>query len=211
MMDLHILNLGAVTIPLPRYTFAQAESAADEWGANCGPNALAVMTGRSLDEVHPHLPKFDERRYTNPSMMFAALKSLGIRYSCGASAQSSENQGMLAWPSFGLARIQWEGPWTKPGVPIAARYRHTHWVGAMLYNGDQGVFDVNCLNNGSGWVLVDEWASVVVPWLLSHTEPKASGKWHITHSVELLDVGVARYADRPQAKGCALHNPRPAR
>jgi len=169
----------------PRFTFDEAEAAADAWGANCGPAALAMMTRRTLDEVHPHIPKFDERHYTNPSMMFAALDSLGVRYYCGASAQSSENQGMLAWPEFGLARIQWEGPWTKPGVPMVARYRHTHWVGSMQIFGEAGVFDVNCLNNGSGWVSLQEWATILVPWLLKQCSPRATGGWHITHSVEL--------------------------
>lgn len=167
--------------PLPRFTFADAEAAADSWGANCGPAALAVMTGRTLNEVRRVIPKFEERRYTNPTMMFEALDALGVFRNC----RSAEGHGPLDWPRFGLARIQWEGPWMKPGVPIAARYGHTHWVGAMRLSGEVGVFDINCLNNGSGWVSASEWAQIVVPWLLACVEKKASGQWHITHSVEL--------------------------
>ena len=54
-----------------RYTFTQADSqrAFDEWGANCGPNALAFALQTSLDAVKGQIPEFEKRRYTSPSMM----------------------------------------------------------------------------------------------------------------------------------------------
>ena len=107
---------------LPRFTPDDAQSAWERWGCNCGPTALAVMAGATLDEVRPHLSGFDGKRYTNPTMMFGALKSIGLSF----------NRIGAAWPRYGLARIQWEGPWTQPGVPMRARYRFTHWVASWM-------------------------------------------------------------------------------
>src|SRR3546814_16523884 len=65
------------------------------------------------------------------------------------------------WPEFGLVRVQWEGPWTAPGVPMAARYRQTHWIGTMLRADRQrGYWGVNCLAHGGGWVSLCAWESV---------------------------------------------------
>lgn len=91
----------------------------------------------------------------------------------------------MPWPRWGLCRIQLEGPWTQPGVPIRARYRQTHWVGAATKTaGDVGVFDVNALANGSGWCALADWTSVIVPHLTADIK-RASGGWHITHAIEV--------------------------
>jgi hypothetical protein len=170
---------------MTRFTLEDARRAGDEWGLNCGPAAVAAITGLTLEQVRPHLGDFEAKRYTNPTLMWDILRSIGVRWRCGAAQQSSENQGMLAWPEYGLCRVQWEGPWTAPGVPMRARYRHTHWVGSMRTGGEeQRVFDVNCMCVG-GWVSISEWSASVVPWLLGECEPKASGKWHLTHAVHI--------------------------
>jgi hypothetical protein len=169
------------TFAAPLFDLADAERARDEWGANCGPASLAVVAGMTLDQVRPWLGDFERKGYTNPTLMFDSLRRIGVRWTCTAVQCSSENQGMLAWPAFGLARIQWEGPWTAPGVPIRVRYRHTHWVASM--GGEGQVFDVNCMSVG-GWVPLSEWSRDVVPWLLKQCEPKASGRWHLTHAVD---------------------------
>jgi hypothetical protein len=169
----------------PRFTLDDAERAGDEWGANCGPAALAMVAGLSLDEVRPHMGDFEQKGYVNPTLMFDSLRRIGVRWQCGAVQRSSENQGMLAFPDFGLARVQWEGPWTAPGVPIRVRYRHTHWVGAMRVEGKEvNIFDINCMCVG-GWVPLSEWSSSVAPWILKQCEPKASGRWHLTHVIEV--------------------------
>jgi hypothetical protein len=92
---------------------------------------------------------------------------------------------METWPRYGLVRIQWEGPWTQPGVPIRARYRFTHWVGAATRSpGDVGVWDVNALANGTGWGSLANWSSIPVPCLTADVK-RASGGWHITHAIEV--------------------------
>jgi hypothetical protein len=159
----------------PRFTLADAERAHDEWGANCGPGALAAIMGMTLDEVRPHMLGFESKGYTNPTMMFEALGYVGARWQLLKSP---------VWPNYGLARIQWEGPWTKPGVPIRARYRYTHWVGAQRGYSSIGIFDINCMNNGTGWCSLDDWRRGIVPHLVA-LYPRADGKWHITHAIEI--------------------------
>jgi hypothetical protein len=129
----------------------------------------------------PHLCDFERKRYTNPTLMWEILRSLGLHW-----RMETRTPGGIKWPIWGLARVQWEGPWTKDGVPAAARYRHTHWVGASAANrGNIGIWDVNCLNNGTGWVGLKEWTEILIPFVLRECHPKASGGWHLTHSVEI--------------------------
>lgn len=178
-------------VPLPvRFTQADAIRAHDEWGSNCGPGALAAICGLTLDEVRPHMGDFERKGYTNPTLMFQTLDRL-------ASIGVDWHRVPPAWPTYGLARIQWEGPWTAPGVPARVAYRHTHWVGSCKKSPDNvGVFDINCINNGSGWVRLQDWSDQVVPWLLSEEEPKADGKWRITHAIE-----VRRLTERERRHG----------
>lgn len=161
-----------------RFTAEDAERAYEAWGCNCGPSAIAAICGLTLDEVRPHLKGFDQKHYTNPTMMFDALKSIGIHHT---------RLRERAWPNYGLARVQWEGPWTAPGANPKWAYRQTHWVGAWFAGGCHGlgVWDVNALGNGTGWCAVDEWIGTIVPHLLKECVPRASGGWHITHAIEV--------------------------
>jgi hypothetical protein len=164
----------------PRFTWQDAERAAGEWGCNCGPAALAAITGLSLDEVRPHMGDFGAKRYTNPTLMWAALNSIGARFT-----YRSGNLGQGHWPTHGLCRIQWEGPWTEPGANPKWAYRQTHWIAAARHKGQIGIFDINAIGNGSGWCLLLHWASEIVPWIIREAVPRANGGWHITHAVEV--------------------------
>lgn len=164
-----------------RFTEADAVRAHEEWGANCGPGAIAAIMRLTLDELRPQMGGFEAKRYTNPTLMFAVLDRLGARW---RQRRDRDDNGTLGWPRHGLARIQWEGPWTRPGVPIRARYRHSHWVAAELCRGQFGIFDINAMNSG-GWVAERDWVETIVPWILRECVPRASGRWHITHSIEI--------------------------
>lgn len=171
------MTINYAPIVAPRFNFDDAERAFNDWGANCGPGAVAAIARMTLDEVRPYLGDFERKGYTNPTLMFEILRNLGLRVSLTKPPD---------WPTYGLVRVQWEGPWMNPGVPMAARYRHTHWVGAARRNGSIGVFDINCINSG-GWVSLEDWSSVIVPYLIEHHARKSSGGWHLTHAIEVTD------------------------
>lgn len=173
-----------------QFTLADAQRASDEWGCNCGPSALAAIAGLTLDEVRPLMGDFEKKRYTNPTLMFDCLKR--------AAQKHWKIEGI---PTFGLLRIQWEGPWTEPGVPIRVRYRHTHWIGiqqhermGVQYPGKispgAGIFDINAMSSG-GWIAFRDWAATLVPWILEECVPRANGRWHITHRVQVENAAVA--------------------
>lgn len=172
-----------MTQPL-RFSLEDVQRASDDWGCNCGPSALAAVVGRSLDEIRPLMGDFERKRYTNPTLMFDCLKRTG--------ADWWKIEGI---PTHGLLRIQWEGPWTEPGVPIRARYRHTHWVAvqqpdsmAIQFPGkispSAGIFDINAMSSG-GWIAFRDWSCTLVPWIIEECVPRANGKWHITHRIQV--------------------------
>lgn len=162
-------------------TAQDVDRAFDEWGCNCGPAAIAGVLSMTLDQVRPHMGDFEAKRYTNPTLMWAALRSIGVGFSFRGGHLGKDN-----WPIRGLARIQWEGPWTRPGVPPQAAYRHTHWVGANARDRQNiGIFDVNAIGNGSGWCSLVDWRDELVPHILRECVPRSDGGWHLTHAVEI--------------------------
>lgn len=104
------------------FTHDDLDRAHAGWACSCGPASLAAICHLTLDEVREHFLEF--QGWTNPTMMTRALFSLGRLTSSKRQADAP-----LAWPRYGLARIQWEGPWLAPGVPPRVAYRYTHWVG----------------------------------------------------------------------------------
>jgi hypothetical protein len=171
-------------LAVPKFDHASCCEAADSWGLNCGPAAIAAMCGLTLDALRPLLGDFEKKGHTNPTLMWQILRNLDADFTVNGAPFKSNG---VPWPRYGLARVQWEGPWTAPGVPIRVRYRHTHWVGAMLVEGDieHMIFDVNCMAAVGGWVPASEWSSSVVPHIVKYCEPKADGKWHLTHVIEI--------------------------
>lgn len=165
----------------PRFTADDAHLAHDKWGANCGPGAIAAICGLTLDELRPRMGDFEQKGYTNPTLMYGTLDRLGVQW---------WHRRDKDWPEWGLVRIQWTGPWTKPGVPPKAAYRETHWIGACRHVPDGGaleigVFDINCMGNGSGWVRLADWESILVAHLLKECVPRADGGWFKTHVLEV--------------------------
>jgi hypothetical protein len=165
---------GAVAV---RFGLDEANAAADAWGFNCGPGALCAVLGFTPDELRPHMGEFEAKGYTNPTLMFDVLRRLGVRY---RQTYRTDAPGDCEL-KFGLMRVQWAGPWTKPGVPMAARYRQTHWIAVA----EDRVFDINAICVG-GWLSRAEWKNKLVPWLLREAVPKATGEWWPTHGLEVL-------------------------
>jgi hypothetical protein len=176
-----------------------ADRAAEEWGMNCGPGAIAAICGLTLDELRPRLGDFEAKGYTNPTLMREILQNLGVQFRISTHQYNPFSRG-IDWPVFGLARIQWCGPWTGPNVPARVAYRHTHWVAALRVEGEPepAIFDINAINSG-GWIRLAAWRDTLVPWLLECCEPKASGKWFLTHSIEIDRESLASIKRGPAA------------
>lgn len=62
------------TIDYP-FTEEELEAAADEWGCNCGPSALAFALQKPLEEVRYAIPDFEQKGYTSPTMIRIAGRS----------------------------------------------------------------------------------------------------------------------------------------
>lgn len=182
-----ISHKGEAMTELPRairFGVDEAQAAADAWQFNCGPGALCAVLDKTPAEIRPHLGDFERKGYTNPKLMAEILRRLNVTYFKPMSDD---------WPIFGLVRVQWAGPWTRSGVPLRARYRHSHWVASSRPSaeGERYVFDVNAVCAG-GWLSYQEWSQQLVPWLLRECEPKADGRWWPTHRWE---VRPCRYLD----------------
>lgn len=177
------------------YPFTEAEfNAANEaWGANCGPGALATMLSLHVNDVRAHLVGFDGKRYTNPTMMYGALKALRIPYDDMKAGIGRASNGMPLGPhelpDYGLTRIQWEGPWTAEGANPKWAYRQTHWIGSYsvkqqdLRDGKTTnvmyVYDIN-----GGWRPQLDWEKIIVP-VLTSLYPRSTGGWHAKQRLEL--------------------------
>ena len=150
------------------YPFTQDDSfhAYETWGANCGPNALAFALQVPLDTVRPHIPDFDAKRYTSPSMMRAALASLGREFD----AIPKPAIGAMLQERPALVRIQWGGPWIINGKPQRWAARQTHWI-CCWWDVLSWVFDVN----GGIQTFVD-WEDKIVPPLAASV-PRCDGTW----------------------------------
>ena len=168
---------------LLKFSLADAQTAAGGW-FNCGPGALCAVASMTPDDAVAHLRGFERKHYTNPTMMSEALRSIGISFIRRYEANTPwDGAGLGIYPDFGLVRVQWAGPWTQAGVPMRARYRHTHWVGWAAE--EDLVFDINVLCVG-GWIAGHEWRKQLVPWLIKEVEPKASGEWWPTHCWDII-------------------------
>jgi len=179
--------------PAARFTLDEAQAAADAWRFNCGPAALAALLQKTPAEVRLLVaPDFEPRGYTNPTMMANALRRAGVPFRrLYESACSPSPARPAAWPTFGLVRVQFDGPWCGGGVPFAARYRHTHWVAVHeAAPPARQVFDVNAICDG-GWCSWEEWSTQLLPWLIRESTPRANGRWWPTHAwqLELHEVG----------------------
>jgi hypothetical protein len=119
------------------------------------------------------IPGFDQKGYTSPGMMWGALKRLRVRYRWHF-PRAGKGFPRIAWPRFGLVRVQWGGPWCDPGVPPRVAYMHTHWVASWGEAPEVMIFDIN--TTAVGWISLTEWSEQLVPWLLA-THHRADFTW----------------------------------
>ncbi|MDD5708780.1 MAG: hypothetical protein PHR35_22930 [Kiritimatiellae bacterium] len=185
--------------PLP-FTAEDAEKADDISVFNCGPGALCAVLGINIPQFWslPSSKEYEQKGYTNPTLMKQLLfqaRDAGHLARWTMTCDGADRRD-LQWPAFGLARIQWGGPWCLPTVSPKARYRQTHWVAAYREHSNPGplsglhVFDINAVYQTPtvlgipGWIRLEEWARLLVPELLKGY-PRNDGSWWITHAIEV--------------------------
>jgi hypothetical protein len=155
------------TTPPIAFSSTDLDEAYRNWGANCGPAALAVALGYTLDQVYPLLPNFKSRGYVSIGDMRSAIDSLrGFSWS-----------NSIDLPSNGVARLEWGGPW-----PPRARSCYSHWVTTKRWEGACWVFDVN-----AGWQTMPEWEKYTVPRIVESVK-RADGTFRWTHRFEIRSV-----------------------
>ena len=154
----------------------EVDAAAAEWGFNCGPGALCGALGLTPNAIRPLMGDFEEKGYTTPTLMAEVLRRYGRGH---RETYRSDSPGRCRL-DFGVLRVQWDGPWTRPGVPMRARYRYSHWATVA---GDE-VFDINAISAG-GWLSRQEWERELIPWLIGETCPRGNGNWWPTHGWEI--------------------------
>lgn len=161
-----------VTYP---FTEEEAARASAEWGCNCGPTALAFALQMPLDPIRRAIPDFERKRYTSPTMMKAALATLGTTYN---SVEPVSVEAMFEPNRMALVRVQWTGRWTEPGANPKWAYGYTHWIACWSHvagwQSVPAVFDCN-----GGVMCFAEWAEEIVPLLATHKG--GDGKWVPTH------------------------------
>ena len=174
------------------YPFTQEEAAAayDEWHCNCGPAALAFALQVPLNRVRSAIPGFDKKHYASPSMMAAAIDSLGAQIS----DMRPSSAGAMFCERIALVRVQWTGPWFGK-----LAYHRTHWIaswqqhhgipvtpdqhtsGEADKDGRLAVFDVN-----GGIQTFGRWKSETVP-AITKSIIRADGGWYATHIWQILE------------------------
>lgn len=141
----------------------------DTWGASCGAASLAALLGRPVMDVRNLFRRYPG--WVTPTAMGEAVLLAGRTWS---------SIYTTCLPKHGLAWVQFEGPWEKPGVPPGAAYRHTHWIAADQSHGVM-VYDCN-----AGWIAPEEWRDSVLPELMA-MHRRCTG-WRIRKAWEVSDA-----------------------
>lgn len=162
---------------LPRVVFGlkSAQEAYDALGANCGPGAIAGLLGCSPRDAVAHIPGFLEKGHTKETMMRPALDSMGVNW----------EEFLDGWPSFGLVRVLWHGPWWNDG--LIARFMRSHWIASVETDNGRMIFDINAISVG-GWLPFEEWRTQCVPYIVRDL-PGADGRW-TAHERFVIGDGV---------------------
>lgn len=166
-----------VSVPFALYTPPDVEECANDWGANCGPASLAALAGISLAKIKPYLVGFAGRGYMNPTHMRDACLKMNLPV-----ARQTKH-----WPTVNdvaLVFVQWGGPWLKPGVPVGAAYRNTHWITLV----GEAAYDVNV----GRWVHRADWCDPrdgVAAEIMKHV-PRCDGTWTVRTAMHFSPADI---------------------
>jgi hypothetical protein len=134
------------------------------FGANCGPVSFAAASGREVCRIMRHFEHFESKPWTNLTQMRRAFAETGIVTSTLK----------CAWPTHGVALIQWLGPWTQSNFFARWTLPHTHWVAVD----EDWIFD----HTERRWMPRREWAETVAPLFLEDI-PRATG-WAVKYGLQ---------------------------
>lgn len=134
------------------------------WSASCGHGALAALLGVEVEETRVLLPK----PWTTPTAMRDALRQRRVAFV----AETNTDELRRAWPLRGLIFVQFGGPWLKEGVPVAAAYRHTHWVATEVTGAERHVYDANL----DEVIPFGEWTDILLPEIMRDVR-RCDGTW----------------------------------
>lgn len=167
-----------------RFTGEDIAAAAKAWRCTCGPVAIACVLDLTLDEVRPFLGS-DYKGWMSPTQMVGALRRAGVSIREHDRTRLYRPHGPRQWgcpvlATYGITRIQFDGPWLKPGAPPAAAYHYTHWV-ASSTNAPDGCADAH--DNNWGWMSFGGFFANMSE--LAKEIPRASGEWWPTHMYEI--------------------------
>ena len=171
---------------MPKLEFDRddAQAAAEQWGFNCGPAALAAILGKRPDDVREACQTAGFKKYLSPTMMKVAIRAAGgaIRLQ----RRCVKDAGHSNFPDRGLARIQWTGPWTATGMNPKWAWTHTHWVATWRapVDGRDGSTNLSVFDINGGVRGVVEWVDKIVPLIVAEIK-RADGGWYVANSWEV--------------------------
>lgn len=145
------------------YTADESTAANKAWKATCGPHSIAAACGVNLDAVKHAMDLADVnyRGWMSPTQVTRTLHALNRKFDLRSGLKTM----MLCQ---GINRVQWEGPWLKPGVPARVAYFQTHLV-AFSHG---WVLCTAC--ETAKWIRAEEWREF-------HLYSPPESPFHITH------------------------------
>lgn len=148
----------------PRFIPWDIEVARINFGANCGPASFAAITGNEVCRVMRYFPHFEDYQYTNVTQM---------RYAFGEAGYTVNRTS--DFPSFGVALIQWLGPWSKRVRFSRWNQVHTHWVALD----GEWIFD----HTAEKWQRIEEWSQNTASGFIS--EISGATGWAVRSGMEV--------------------------
>jgi uncharacterized protein (DUF433 family) len=171
--------MSPASLPMPAFGKEEQQNAYAQWGANCGPGALAGTCGITPSDVLRVMPDFTAYGHTREWMLEAALNRLGVEWVYGYPSNMT----------YGIARVLWGGPWSA-SLNRFDRLAHSHWIGLTRSQMDgTWVFDINAIAVG-GWISMSEWESGLVPSLMATEEPDWDGTWSFGEGYAFSPIGL---------------------
>lgn len=149
------------------------ELASTQWGANCGPAALAAALGTSLAAVREAVSETDGkgelsfRGHMGARQMRHALQVMAAKVTRIASqiAVGDTEHELARAGAPRVVLLQWMGPWEAHPMRAA---QHRHWIANVVLFEDVWIYDVNA----DDWLPFSRWRDEIVPMLM---EPKCTG------------------------------------